>query len=91
MGITKLQAKSTDTHININHIHITKWRKCMSVFTSAWIYLHSSYPLFPAAAAYWGGMRDVRQCSCSAPVSPAVFSTIGQTDYLQCLVNNAIT
>lgn len=25
------------------------------------------------------GMRDVRQCSCSAPVSPAVFSTIGQS------------
>lgn len=27
------------------------------------------------------GTRDVRQCSSSAPVGPAVFSTIGQTDH----------
>lgn len=38
-----------------------------------------------------GSIRDIRLCSCSAPVSPAVFGTIGQTDYLSCGVNNAIT
>ncbi len=41
-----------------------------------------------SSSSLFGGMQDVKQCARSAPVSPAVFCTIGQSDYS---VNNTVT